>query len=221
MPRNHIEIDRDKLRTAMRHLGPEYVFYMLNDAIDVLPPAKLHAVVKKYLDVSRLRPDADKPAPASLLADVRVFERTSLAGEYYESFAVNSRNCTQKSSGTIAWIAQCCRLLDRCVADAGTGNPVEVRQAMDVLFGLLDQIDECRVDIVFFADEAGSWQVGVDWETVLPAWFKVLSATTGPEEYASRVPSLLSRHYRYARDEMLVVARQIATPEQRTALANG
>jgi hypothetical protein len=115
--------------------------------------------------------------------------------------------------------AQCCRLLDRCVADAGTGNPVEVRQAMDVLFGLLDQIDECRDDIVFFADEAGSWQVSVVWETVLPAWFKVLSATTGPEEYASPITKLLSRHYRYGRDEMLVVARRTATPEQRKALA--
>lgn len=221
MPKNPVEIDRDKLRTALRHLGPEYVFYMLDDAIDLLPPTKLHAVVKKYLDVSRLRPDAEKPAPASLLADVRVFERASLAGEYYESFDVNSRNCTQKSSGTIAWIAQCCRLLDRCAADAGTGNPVEVRQAIDVLFGLLDQIDECRDDIVFFADEAGSWQVGVDWETVLPAWFKVLSATTGPEEYASRVTKVVSRHYAYGRDEMLILARRTATPEQRKALTKG
>jgi hypothetical protein len=27
------------------------------------------------------------------------------------------------------------------------------------------------IDVIFFADEGGSWQVGVDWERVLPPWF--------------------------------------------------
>ena len=30
-------IDRDKLRAAVRKLGNEYVFYMLDEAIDLLP----------------------------------------------------------------------------------------------------------------------------------------------------------------------------------------
>jgi hypothetical protein len=34
-------IDRDKIRAAVRRLGDEYVFYMLDEAIDLLPPAKL------------------------------------------------------------------------------------------------------------------------------------------------------------------------------------
>jgi hypothetical protein len=34
-------IDRDKLRAAIRQLDDEYVFYMLDDAIDLLQPAKL------------------------------------------------------------------------------------------------------------------------------------------------------------------------------------
>ena len=36
-----VNIDRDKLRAAIRRLGPEYVFYMLDDAIDLLPLAKV------------------------------------------------------------------------------------------------------------------------------------------------------------------------------------
>ena len=47
MARHPIEIDRDKLRAAIRKLGDEYVFYMLDDAIDLLPPAKLHKIVRK------------------------------------------------------------------------------------------------------------------------------------------------------------------------------
>jgi hypothetical protein len=88
--RQAIDIDRDKLRAAIRKLGREYVFYMLDDAIDLLPPAKLHKIVKKYLDLRRLRPDGEKPTKVDLLAEVKAFEKASLAGEYYESFDVDS-----------------------------------------------------------------------------------------------------------------------------------
>ena len=218
MAHQPIEIDRDKLRAAIRKLGDEYVFYMLDDAIDLLPPAKLHKIVKTYLDLERLRPDGEKATKASLLADVKVFEKASLAGEYYEPFSVNSKNFMEKSKGTTGWIAECRRLLDRCADQAKTADPAEVRQAFDIIFGLLDRIDECREDIIFFADEAGAWQVGVHWENVLPPWFKVLSATAEAEEYAQRIVSLLNHHYHYGSARMLAVARKVATPAQRRAL---
>jgi hypothetical protein len=219
MPRQHLDIDRDKLRAAIRKLGSEYIFYMLDDAIDLLPPAKFHKIARKYLDLKRLRPDTQKPTKASVLTAVKVFEKASLAGDYYESFNVNSKNYTQKSAGTSAWMAQCRRLLDRCVAEARTGRPPVVCQAMDILFGLLSRIDDCCDDIVFFADEGGSWQVGVDWDRVLPVWFKVLSTAVGPEEFAVRVTTLLSRHYRHGRDKMLALAHRAGTLQQRMALA--
>jgi hypothetical protein len=99
------------------------------------------------------------------------------------------------------------------VGEAKKGYPVEVRQSFDILFGLLDHIDECLEDIIFFADEAGSWQVGVE----LPAWRKVLSATVEPKEYAGRVIGLLDRRYHYGRNKILAVARKTATPAQRKA----
>jgi hypothetical protein len=87
--RKPIQIDRDKLRAAVRKLGNEYVFYRLDDAIELLPLTKLHKIAKNYLDLDRLRPDAEKAERPSLLADVKIFEKASLAGEYYESFFVN------------------------------------------------------------------------------------------------------------------------------------
>jgi hypothetical protein len=218
MARKPIQIDRDKLRAEVRKLGNECVFLMLDDAIELLPLAKLHKIAKKNLDLKRLRPDGEQATRPSLLKDVKLFEKASLAGEYYESFAVNSKNYTEQSRGTSAWIAEFRRLLERCVINAKTSNPVEVRQAMDTLFGLLDHIDQGNDDVIFFADEGGSWQVGVNWPKVLPAWFKVLSATAEPEEYAERIAALLSRHYSYGRDKMLAIARRTATPDQRKAL---
>ena len=173
MARQEIDIDRDKLRAAIRKLRHADVFYMLHDAIELLPPAKLRKVVRKYLDPRRLQPDGGRAATANLLVEVKVFEEASLAGEYYDSFEVDSRNFMEKSAGTTAWIAECHRLLDRCADQTRKSPPADVRQAFDIIFDLLDRIDEGR-EIVFFADEAGAWQVGVHWEKVLPPWFRVL-----------------------------------------------
>jgi hypothetical protein len=216
--RKHIRVDRDKLRAAVRALGNEYVFYMLDDAIELLPPAKLYMIARKYLDLTRLRPDAEQTKRSGLLTDVKRFEKKSLAGEYYESFNVDSKNYMKESAGTSAWIAEFRRLLDCCVISAKKSNPEDVRKGMDILFGLLDHIDECLDDVIFFADEGGSWQVGVDWEKVLPVWFKVLSASAKPQEYATRIATVLSTHYSHGRDKMLAIARRTANPDQRTAL---
>jgi len=217
--RKPIQIDRAKLRAEVRKLGNERIFFMLDDAIELLPPAKLCELAKKYVDLKRVGLDVEVEAKPGLVAEVKRFEQASLAGEYYESFNVNSQNYTQLSTGTSAWIAQYRRLLDRCVMSAKAGSPAEVREAMDILFALLSHIDECHDDVIFFADEGGSWQIGVDWAKVLPAWFKVLSATATPEEYAGRTTTMLSSHCHHDRDKLLAIARRTATTLQRKALA--
>ena len=60
----------------------------------------------------------------------------------------------------------------------------------------------------------------IDWGKVLPAWFRSLSTTAEPEEYAERTTTLLQRHYNYASKKMLAVARRTAKPKQRKALSN-
>jgi len=133
-------------------------------------------------DLRRLRPNSKNVARPNLLTEVKRFQKASMAGKYYESFYVNSKNYREESAGTSAWIAEFCRLLDCCVIDAKKSNPAEVREAMDILFGLLDHLDKGNDDVIFFADEGGSWQVGVNWAKVLPIWFQVLSATAEPQE---------------------------------------
>ncbi len=191
---------------------------MLNEAIDLLPPAKLEKVISRYLDLEPLRPDASRKKK-SLLAEVRAFDAVSRAGDYYESFNVNSKNFMDKSKGTTAFIADCNRLLDHCVTEASKkGDAAEVREAIEVILGLLRHIDKCHDDVIFFADEGGSWQVGVDWAKVLPAWFTCLSQTVDAEAYARRVVEVVEEFDSYYRGKRLAVARRIGTPTQRKAL---
>jgi hypothetical protein len=174
--------------------------------------AAVHRLVKRCIDPSILEPEGE--AKGNLLSNVKAFEKASLAGEYHQIFNVNSKNYMEKSTGTRAWIADCHRHLDCCVVQEKKGDPAELRQAFEIVFGLLDHIDECRDDVIFFADEPGSWQVGVDGNRVLPSWFRVLSAFAGPEEYAERITVLLEHHHNSESEKMLTVARRTATPQQ-------
>jgi hypothetical protein len=193
---------------------------MLDDAIDLLPQSKVVKLVGQYLDVTKLRPDAK--AKGTLLAEVQAFERASLKGEYYElqRELEDAPSCMlglETSTGTRAWIAECRRLLGRCI-EAKKVPPAEARDAFERIFGLLRHIDEGHDDVVFFADEGGSWQVGVDWATVFPCWFACLAATAAPEEYARQALAAVDELEKFHRDKHLATARRIATPEQRKAL---
>ena len=75
-------------------------------------------------------------------------------------------------------------------------------------------------DVVLFADEGGSLQVGVDWDTILPSWLKVLAATATPEEYARSVKAVIQRHFPHGRDKMLGVAFKVGDRNQRAMLSD-
>jgi hypothetical protein len=87
-----------------------------------------------------------------------------------------------------------------------------------MIFAVLRHIDEGQDDIVFFADEGGSWQVGVDWRKVFPAWFGCLSQRTEPEEFASTVVATVDAFEAHSRGTYFATARKIATAAQRKAL---
>ena len=73
-------IDRDKLRAAIRKLGDEYVFYLLDDAIDLLPQSKLVKLVGQYLDMAKLSSaPMVRPRPPCLRRSRRSKERVSRA----------------------------------------------------------------------------------------------------------------------------------------------
>ena len=206
-----------RIRRAIRGSGNETIFFLLDDALSLLPPAKLRQLMAQYLKPEQFV--SDDAVKRDLLAEVQAFQKACLAGEYYEAFDVNSKNCTQSSLGTLTWIADFRRLLFRCVEQAKKRNMAGVRLAFDILFELLDRFDDGDDRMVFFADEGGSWMVGIDWKQVLPAWFRVLAATADPADYARRFETFVDRYCNYQLTELLAEARQVATPSQRKGLA--
>ncbi|HEX5746082.1 MAG TPA: hypothetical protein VFZ09_07550 [Archangium sp.] len=208
--------DREKVRAHARGLDGVGLRVWLDRAIDLLPNEVLPELVADYVRLEDVV--ADGRAEPELLHTIRRFHRESLAGRYYQDFTVSSRNFMEKSRGTETFIAEHSRLLDACMRAERAGDLGVAREGLGLLIDLMRQIDRCEADIVFFADEAGSWQVGVDWAAVLPAWFRSLSPVTDPYDWAEVVIDALNDFAGYQWEPILAAARDMATPEQREAL---
>ena len=209
-------VDLEKLRVALRRLSPGNLLVVADRAIETVPRAKLRALVG---DMARLDELAQtKSGAAPLLDEVQKFHAASMGGEYYESFGVNSKNFMEKSEGTEAFIVEFDRLLGKCIRAAEKGPRPPVREAFELLFALLRRIDEDPDSVVFFADAAGSWQVGVDWRAAVPAYFWCLADGASGDDIARDVDRTISDFADYERPRHLVAARRVPTAEQKAAL---
>jgi hypothetical protein len=209
-------VDVEKLRVALRRMSRRNLLMVAERAIEIVPRAKIGALVGGMVRLDQL--GEGKRGAAPLLDEVRKFHEASLRGEYYESFGVNSKNFMDKSEGTEAFIAEFERLVGKCVRAAEKGPRPPVREAFELLFALLRRIDEDPDSVVFFADEAGSWQVGVDWRETLPAYFHCLAEGASGDDFAREVDRAITDFADYERPRHLTAARRVANAEQKAAL---
>jgi hypothetical protein len=185
-------------------------------AIDLVPYETLEALVGDFIQVPLL--DEGQAGDASLLDEVRKFCEASLRGDYFASFDVSSKNCMDQSRGTEAFIAEFDRLLRRCLGESAGLPAATAREAFEQIFAVLRRIDEDPDSIVFFADEAGSWQIPVDWRAVLPVYFRCLAEDTSGEAFARAVDGAITDFCHYQRPDQLAAAEGVANPEQKAAL---
>jgi hypothetical protein len=116
-----------------------------------------------------------------------------------------------KSPGTKEFIAKMDRLLGKCTKLAGGRHGLAlVCEAFERLFSVAGKIDESPDDVIFFADEAGVWQLGIDWRAVLTAYFHCLVATTDANEYAKRTRKTTDSLPTDERRKALAAARKVA-----------
>jgi hypothetical protein len=90
--------------------------------------------------------------------------------------------------------------------------------AFEVLFSLLRYIDEGNDDVLFFADEGGSWSVGVEWARALPAYFRCLAQSASAEDFALCVTRVVADFVEHDRARYMAQGSHVATAEQRASL---
>ena len=86
----------DKLRRRLRQQDRGALLIIAERAIEALAAGKRAAVIAGFIRIDQLALDDTGPA-CSLLEEVREFSRDALAGRYYQSFRVDSRNCAEHS----------------------------------------------------------------------------------------------------------------------------
>lgn len=209
-------VDLDKLRAALRRMSRGNLLILAERAAELVPRTKLPELLADMLWLDDLMTAKEDALP--LLAEVRKFHAASLRGDYYQDFAVNSRNWTQKSEGTEAFFAEFDRLIRKCVRAAEHEARAPVRAAFELLFALIRHIDECHDDVIFFADDGGTWQIGVDWRAALPAYFRCLAEEASAENFAREVDRAITDLAGQDRPRLLTAARRVASAEQKAAL---
>ena len=78
------KVDLDKLRVVLRKMSRGNLLMIAERAIEIVPKARLPALVGDMVRLDDLAPGRAGAAP--LLDEVRKFHAASLAGEYYETW---------------------------------------------------------------------------------------------------------------------------------------
>ncbi|HCF56999.1 MAG TPA: hypothetical protein DFS52_03255 [Myxococcales bacterium] len=210
-----LEIDRDKARTEVRKLGGVGLRVWLDRAMDLLPDEAFPELIADYVHLCDVL--ADETTHPDLLRNIREFHRDGMACRFYQDFRANSRNCMEMSRGTEIFIAEHLRLVRECLRAEQAGDLETAAEGLELLIDLMRAIDRGD-EIIFFADEAGSWQVPVMWDRVLPAWFRSLSPRMDAHPWAETVVDALNDFAACEMAEILEAARHAGTAEQRAAL---
>ncbi len=210
------KVDIEKLRVAIRRMSRDSLFIVVERAIEITPRAKLRQLIGDLVPLDELT--EGKRGAAPLLGEIRKFHDASLRGEYYDGFDVNSKNFMEKSEGTEEFIAEFERLLTKCIRAADKGPRAPACEAFELLFALLRRLDHDPDSVVFFADEAGSWQVGVDWREALRAYFRCLADGSSGKDFARQVDRAITDFADQERPRHLAAARRVANAEQKAVI---
>src|SRR5665213_2122685 len=160
---------------------------MLARALRSVPLGNLESIFSDYAHPHEIG-DVDPHVPKPLLEAVREFTEAALRGEFYVGAL---RKTPDPSGASHDFEAQLDLLFDRCVAEAPTTDPSAIRTAYELLFNLLREIDKFEKDILFFADEGGIWQFGINWQRVLPPYIHCLAKTIEPDEFKRRAEGVI------------------------------
>lgn len=226
------QIDSNTLRAELRALPRGTLLLIAERAVELASQDQLGALLGDIVQINADPTDASADDAATievpfLLDEVRSFHDAAMDGEFYEHVETNGGGRLEQSRGTDAFVAEFDRLMRRCVGASGADNEPrvgdcsahEVRDAFELLLALLRHIDGGHDDVLAFADDGSSLDVGVNWRLVLPAYFKCLAETeaASPEEFARAVGQVIADFAEHDQARYIAAAHKVANDAQRIA----
>ena len=209
-------IDLKSVRRELRALPRGTLLMIAERAAELLSNAKLKALMAHFFAINEI--ETASLVPPSLLDEVRTFHAASLGGQFYEELPIHFNNTTDQSTGSDDFIAEFDRLIRHCIRAAKTAPPLPVRESFELLFDVLRCIDKGNDDIIFFVDDGGTLDVGVDWQTVFPVYFRSVAKTASAHVFAQMVDQVIRDFADFERPTHLQAAHRIANPAQKAVL---
>jgi hypothetical protein len=195
--------DAEQARLELRSLSRADLLLIANRAVDLLPDHQVQWLFEGLLFIQ-----AREAAPPALIDQVRAFHDRSCRGEYFDDTEPGKSDRQSRSRGTDAFLAEFHRLAEACVRDA-----VNSLAGFELLFDLLRRLDTDPDDVVYFFDEPGSFHVGVDWASVLPAYFQGLARAQAPEAYLKIATAVIQEFVPQDLERSLALAKTTASRE--------
>ena len=214
MPRQLTNLNA--VRHELRMMTRGNLLIIAERATEILSTGKLNTLLADFMPLNKA--EERSSTSASLFDDVRKFHAASLGGEYYEEIRGRSHSGCDRSRGTDTFIAEFDRLTRQCIRAAKTAPPLAIREVFELLFDVLRHIDKGNDDIIFFADEGGSRDIGVDWHAVFPVYFRCLAKTASAHVFAQGVEQAIRDFADDQRTRHLQSAHRVANPAQTAAL---
>lgn len=182
-----------RIWNSIRTLERERLLILLARTLDHVASKDLEALLAEHERGTSL--PATPHRVGSLLEEVEHFCEETRAGAYFQEWwAKGKYGSYLPSPKTEEFGAKLTLLFELGVTEAKEGDPQEVCNAYELLLALLHDIDHFeRDELVFWGDEPGTWQLGIDWACVIPPYLQCLSKVLCPEEFADKASALIAQ----------------------------
>ena len=207
-------MDKDSLLRRLSSQPAATWLDLLSAAYDAMNKRQREAVFGEYVVPDNPVAEADGK---KLLRAIRRFRQDSLAGQFYASFNVTSKNWMHVPKETEEWFERLGQYLTQSMELARQGLHTEAVACFSLLYELIAAM-EAGEEIVF-ADELGGWMIPVAEKKVIAAYLKSLAAISAPEQYAAVALSLIKRDARNSfSDRVFATALRAARAAQKRHL---
>ncbi len=206
-------MNKERLFEYVKTQNQSKLLELLSLAFDTMDTNQRHDVFGKTAKEVPPSPVDGK----EILATIEQFYEKSMAGYYYASFDINSKNFSDIPEETDAWFDEIGDHLEDSSILTDQGDHEMAAQCFKLLHELIDRME--AGDEIVFADEYGTWMITGDEKRFIKSYLSSLSAISTPEEYANDAIPLLKRDsYESFHNKVYTTAIKIANQGQKVYL---
>ena len=178
-------MNKKRLFSYLDGQDKEMLLALLDDAYDEMENEARYRVFGKHeKNAPLLHVDGD-----DLLFDVEYFYKSSLAGDYYRPFRINSRNFADVPRETEEWFEELGNYLQSATQLSNQGDHMEAVICFEILYRLIDRFE--HGEEIVFSDEVGTWMIEGDHSLPMRAYLTSLAVMSDPDQFTKAVIPLI------------------------------